>query len=77
MTGPRWSALAAAIDGEVDLRGSPEHARRARAFNARFDHLEPEGLPRVEVTSDVWCWEAPLEGCAPCPSPIRGSSART
>jgi len=46
MTGPRWSALAAAIDGEVDLRGSPEHARRARAFNARFDHLEPEADQR-------------------------------
>src|SRR5262245_40426810 len=23
------------------------------------------GLPRREVTSHVWCWEAPLEGCAP------------
>lgn len=36
-----------------------------------------EGLPRGEVTSDLWCWEAPLEGCALCPSPIPGSSGRT
>jgi hypothetical protein len=36
-----------------------------------------KGLPRAEVTSDVWCWMAPLEGCALCPGPTRGSSART
>jgi len=35
------------------------------------------GLPRVEVTSDLWCWEAPLGGCAPCPGPFPGSSGRT
>jgi hypothetical protein len=48
MTGPRWSALAAAIAGEVDLRGSPERARRARTFNARFDHSEPEAIVRCD-----------------------------
>jgi FAD/FMN-containing dehydrogenase len=53
VTGPRWSALAAAIDGEVDLRGSPEHARRARAFNARFDHLEPDAIVRCATPDDV------------------------
>gem|GEM_PF-5983494 len=36
-----------------------------------------EGLPRGEVTSDLWCRRAPLEGCSPCPSPIRRSSAMT
>jgi len=35
------------------------------------------GLPRGEVTSDLWCREAPLEGCASCPNPFPGSSART
>jgi len=51
--GPRWSALAAAIDGEVDLRGSPEHTRRARTFNARFDQLEPEAIVRCATPDDV------------------------
>lgn len=35
------------------------------------------GLPCGEVTSDLWCREVPLEGCSPCPSPIRRSSATT
>ncbi len=35
------------------------------------------GLPRGEVTSDMWCREAPLKGCSPRPSPILGRSART
>ena len=39
--------------------------------------LEEAGLPRGEVTSDLWCRVAPLEGCASCPSPFPGSSGRT
>ena len=35
------------------------------------------GLPRGPVTSDLWCREVPLEGCAPCRGPIPGSSGRT
>src|SRR5262245_47069237 len=44
----------------------------------KFD-LQPDGtgLPRGPVTSDLWCREVPLEGCAPCLGPIPGSSART
>jgi integrase len=38
---------------------------------------EAGGLPRVPVTSDLWCREVPLEGCAPCRGPIPGSSGRT
>ncbi len=29
------------------------------------------------MTSDLWCREVPLEGCAPCPSPTPRSSATT
>ena len=36
-----------------------------------------EGLPRGPVTSDLWCREVLLEGCASCRGRIPGSSART
>jgi transposase-like protein len=35
------------------------------------------GVLHGEVTSDLWCREALLEGWSPCPSPIRRSSATT
>jgi hypothetical protein len=38
---------------------------------------ETWGLLHGQVTPDLWRWEAPLEGCASCPSPIPRSSATT
>ena len=35
------------------------------------------GLPCGSVTSDLWCREVRLEGCAPCRGRIPGSSGRT
>ncbi len=36
-----------------------------------------QGLLHGEVTSDLWCREALLEGCAPCPGLIHESSVTT
>lgn len=35
------------------------------------------GLLHDQVTSDLWCRVAPLEGCSPCRSPIPKSSVTT
>ncbi len=55
-----------------------ELARLMRSFGVRCEVIAPSliparpgdrvktGLPRWEVTSDVWCREALLKGCLPC-----------
>jgi len=48
---------------------------------ARVDVIEDfnalTGLLHGWVTSDLWCREVPLEGCALCRSRIRESSEKT
>jgi hypothetical protein len=70
------AGYATAYDDGEELQAAE---RRIQRQNDQLDRLGDslEGLPRGEVTSDLWCWEAPLEGCAPCPSPFPGSSGRT
>jgi hypothetical protein len=50
---PPWNALSGAIDGHVHLRGSLAYEPLAPAFNARFDHRQPEAIVRGASPEDV------------------------
>jgi hypothetical protein len=66
--------LREAADGKVQ----PTRANAAGEIYPSCDFTEPNmGLLHGSVTSDLWCREALLEGCAPCPGPIPVSSVRT
>ena len=62
----------------------PEREERRRQQREVADSLKESGaldeilgLLHDLVTSELWCREALLKGCRPCPDPIPKSSART
>ena len=65
----------------AELWGHDGKWPECRVWAGAFNHLNRpallQGLPRGEVTADLWCREVPLEGCSPCPGPIPVSSVRT
>jgi FAD/FMN-containing dehydrogenase len=48
-----WSALHAAIDGEVLLPGSPAYEDASKPFNARFADLRPDAVVRCATPQDI------------------------
>jgi FAD/FMN-containing dehydrogenase len=48
-----WSALQAAIAGEVILPDSREYASARKPAIARFDHIRPDGVVRCQTPGDV------------------------
>jgi FAD/FMN-containing dehydrogenase len=48
-----WSALQAAIAGEVILPGSPDYDSARKPAITRFDHVRPEAVVRCRTPSDV------------------------
>jgi FAD/FMN-containing dehydrogenase len=48
-----WSGLAAGIDGEVVLPGSPRYDGVYRPFNARFHQVRPQAVVRCATPGDV------------------------
>lgn len=51
--GPDWSALQAAIDGEVVLPQSARYDELSRPFNGRFEQLRPRAVARCASAQDV------------------------
>ena len=60
----------------ADLTSAEGRVERATDQTRRYSE-QLWGLPRGSVTSDLWCREVRLEGCAPCRGRIPGSSGRT